>query len=100
MHFKEFQNEGIEPELEYKMEQLFGVSVAHEVLRFTLVQCERETFYIPSPIPGLNVSNAPYDCDDEMSEKMLLTAAKLIGNGKKFGMIIAQFLLPLFSTIY
>ena len=27
---------------------------------------------------------------------MLLTTTKLIGNVKKFGMIIAQFLLPLF----
>ena len=38
------------------------------MLRFTPVQCEKETVYIPSPPPGLNVGNAPYDYDDEISE--------------------------------
>ena len=68
MHFKAFQDEGIELKLEYKMEQLFGVLVAQRVLRFTPVQCEKETVYIPSSSPSLNVGNAPYDCDDAMSE--------------------------------
>ena len=68
MHFKAFQGEGIEPELEYKMEQLFGFSVTQGVLKFTPVQREKETVYIPSPPLGLNVCNAPYDYDDEMSE--------------------------------
>ena len=68
MPFKAFQDEGIEPELGYKMEQLFRVSVAQGVLRFTRVQREKETIYILSPPPCLNVGNAPYDCDDEMSE--------------------------------
>ena len=68
MHFKAFHDEGIEPELEYKMKQLFEVSVAQEVLRITSVQREKETVYITSPPLGLNVGNTPYDCDDEMSE--------------------------------
>ena len=38
------------------------------MLRFTSVQCEKETIYIPSLPLGLNVGNVPYDCDDEMSE--------------------------------
>ena len=72
MHFKAFQDAGIELELEYKMEQLFRVSVAQEVHRFTLVQREKETIYIPSPPLSLNVGNAPYDCADEMSENSAL----------------------------
>ena len=68
MHFKAFQDEGIEPKLEYNMEQQFRVSIAQGVLRFTPIQHEKETVYTPSPPLGLNVGNAPYDCDDEMSE--------------------------------
>ncbi|KAL1814996.1 hypothetical protein ACET3Z_017570 [Daucus carota] len=48
IQFKAFRDEGIEPELEAKMEQLFGVSVAQGVHRFTPVQIEKEPVYIPS----------------------------------------------------
>ncbi|KAL2893159.1 L10-interacting MYB domain-containing protein [Bienertia sinuspersici] len=48
VHFRPFQYEGIEPELEYKMEQLFGGSVAQGGLKFTPVQRPKESVYIPS----------------------------------------------------
>ena len=38
------------------------------MLRFPSIQREKETIYIPSPSPGLNVGNAPYDCDGKKSE--------------------------------
>ncbi|CAO2838179.1 unnamed protein product [Amaranthus hypochondriacus] len=66
IHFKAFQEEGIEPELESKMEQLFGVSVAQGVLKFTPAQCENDTGYIPSP-PNLKVSNTSHEYDDVWS---------------------------------
>ncbi|KAL2931696.1 L10-interacting MYB domain-containing protein [Bienertia sinuspersici] len=65
--FRSFQEEGIETELEYKMEQLFGVSVAQGTLRFTPGQREKESMYISTPL-----ENAPYDYDDEMSENDIL----------------------------
>ncbi|KAL2892391.1 L10-interacting MYB domain-containing protein [Bienertia sinuspersici] len=65
--FRSFQEEGIEPELEYKMEQLFGVSVAQGALRLTPGQREKESMYIPTPL-----ENAPYDYDDDMSENDIL----------------------------
>ncbi|MBA0770127.1 hypothetical protein Gotri_018800 [Gossypium trilobum] len=72
MHFKAFQDEGIELELEYKMEQLSRVSVSqrgcYKVINFTPGEHEKETIYIPSP-PNYNVGNAPYDCDDVMRSK-------------------------------
>ncbi|XP_021715068.1 uncharacterized protein LOC110683039 [Chenopodium quinoa] len=74
MHFRAFKDEGIEPELENKMEQLFGVSVDQGMYSHTPVidcsqgvQCEKEAVPITSP-PSLNVGDAPYNCDDEISE--------------------------------
>lgn len=43
IHFRAFQDEGIEPELEDKMKQLFGVSVAHRIHKFTPAEQEKET---------------------------------------------------------
>lgn len=75
IHFKAFKDEGIEPELESKMEQLFGVSVDDGVHVQTPVrncsqhvQCDKEAVHLPSPPPSLNVGDAPYDCNDEISE--------------------------------
>ncbi|XP_056690548.1 uncharacterized protein [Spinacia oleracea] len=50
------------------MEQLFGVSVAQGVHRFTPVQIEKEVLYIPSPPLSVNVGDASFPYDDEMSE--------------------------------
>uniref|UniRef100_A0A803LBP0 DDE Tnp4 domain-containing protein n=1 Tax=Chenopodium quinoa TaxID=63459 RepID=A0A803LBP0_CHEQI len=66
-HYKAFQDEGIDPDLELKMDQLFGVLVAQGVHRFTPVQIEKEDVYIPSP-PSVNVGDVPFQYDDEMSE--------------------------------
>lgn len=74
MYFKSFRVEGIEPELEYKMKQLFGASVAlgvdgNPIMDFNqYVPSEMENVCIPSPHQNLNVSNAPHDFDDEKSE--------------------------------
>ncbi|XP_056692197.1 uncharacterized protein [Spinacia oleracea] len=78
MHFKSFQFEGIEPELEYKMEKLFGVSVAQGGLKYTPVQRSNQappSVYIPLPPLGAgnlnhggNSSNMPPEYDDQMSE--------------------------------
>ncbi|WCJ39612.1 hypothetical protein M5689_020589 [Euphorbia peplus] len=46
--FKAFQNEGLEPELECKMDQLFGVSVAQGAFKFTPTERAKETTYVPS----------------------------------------------------
>ncbi|KAK8661771.1 hypothetical protein V6N13_091366 [Hibiscus sabdariffa] len=55
-----FQDEGIEPELEYKMEQLFGVSVAQGVLKFTpVMDCSQHA----------SVDYNQYECVDEMTSK-------------------------------
>ena len=48
------------------MEQLFGVSIAQEVLKFTPAQCENDRVYISSP-PNLNVSNTSHEYDDVWS---------------------------------
>uniref|UniRef100_A0A803MX57 DDE Tnp4 domain-containing protein n=1 Tax=Chenopodium quinoa TaxID=63459 RepID=A0A803MX57_CHEQI len=69
-HYKAFQDEGIDPDLELKMDQLFGISVAQGVHRFTLVQIEEEDVYIPSP-PSVNVGDIPFQYDDEMSKYYL-----------------------------
>uniref|UniRef100_A0A803MZC3 Transposase n=1 Tax=Chenopodium quinoa TaxID=63459 RepID=A0A803MZC3_CHEQI len=66
-HYKAFQDEGIDPDLDLKMDQLFGVSVAQGVHRFTPVQIEKEDVYIPSP-PSVNFGDVPFQYDDEMSE--------------------------------
>lgn len=76
MHFKAFKDEGIEPELENKMEQLFGVLVDQRVHNKPSsvvdcsqhVECEKDTVPVPSPPPSLNVGDASYECDDEISE--------------------------------
>ncbi|WCJ29493.1 hypothetical protein M5689_011126 [Euphorbia peplus] len=46
--FRAFQNEGLEPELECKMDQLFGVSVAQGAFKFTPIERAKETTYVPS----------------------------------------------------
>ncbi|KAK8549303.1 hypothetical protein V6N13_008979 [Hibiscus sabdariffa] len=58
IHFKAFQDEGIEPELEHKMEQLFGVSVAQGILKFTpVMDCSQHA----------SVGYNQYECVDEMT---------------------------------
>ncbi|KAK8996767.1 hypothetical protein V6N11_020266 [Hibiscus sabdariffa] len=68
IHFKAFQDEGIEPELEYKMEQLFGVSVAQGVLKFTPgMDCSQHA----------SVGYNQYECVDEMtSENITFTCGE------------------------
>ncbi|KAL4272002.1 hypothetical protein GQ457_13G009300 [Hibiscus cannabinus] len=68
MHFKAFQDEGIEPEFEHKMEQLFGVSVAQGILKFTLVMdCSQHA----------SVGYNQYECVDEMtSENITFTCGE------------------------
>ncbi|KAL2945210.1 L10-interacting MYB domain-containing protein [Bienertia sinuspersici] len=69
MHFRAFRDEGIEPELESKMEQLFGASISSGVdLVMDSSQREKETVPVPCSPPMLNVGDAPFDCDDELSE--------------------------------
>ncbi|KAK8534153.1 hypothetical protein V6N12_047546 [Hibiscus sabdariffa] len=58
MHFKAFQDERIEPELEHKMEQLFGISVAQRILKFTpVMDCSQHA----------SVGYNQYECVDEMT---------------------------------
>ncbi|KAL4295914.1 hypothetical protein GQ457_12G012060 [Hibiscus cannabinus] len=68
IHFKAFKDEGIEPELEYKMEQLFGVSVAQGVLKFTpVMDCSQHA----------SVGYNQYECVDEMtSENITFTCGE------------------------
>ncbi|KAK9013439.1 hypothetical protein V6N11_041447 [Hibiscus sabdariffa] len=58
IHFQAFQDEGIEPELEHKMEQLFGVSVVQGILKFTpVMDCSQHA----------SVGYNQYECVDEMT---------------------------------
>ncbi|KAK8627398.1 hypothetical protein V6N13_135010 [Hibiscus sabdariffa] len=58
IHFKAFQDEGIESELEHKMEQLFGVSVAQGIHKFTpVMDCSQHA----------SVGYNQYECVDEMT---------------------------------
>lgn len=72
MHFRAFRDEGFEPELESKMDQLFAYTIANGVNPAEdspqHVQCEKETAGAPSSTPILDTFDAPYDCDDEVSE--------------------------------
>ncbi|KMS96855.1 hypothetical protein BVRB_8g199310 [Beta vulgaris subsp. vulgaris] len=75
MHFKAFQDEGVEPELDIKMEQLFGGSLAQRVHKFTpvtdcaqLAHCGKETIFTSSPPRNVTVDNEPHDFDEEISE--------------------------------
>ncbi|KAK1356478.1 hypothetical protein POM88_049734 [Heracleum sosnowskyi] len=72
IQFKAFKDEGIEPELESKMDQLFGVSAAQVLHRFTLVQNEKEYIYIPSPPSNANLGDALGFYDNEMIEGDIL----------------------------
>ena len=54
------------------MEQLFGVSVAQGVHRFTPVQIEKEPVYIPSTPSSANLGDASFSRDDEMIENDIL----------------------------
>ncbi|KAL6569132.1 hypothetical protein OROHE_003413 [Orobanche hederae] len=72
IQFKAFQDEGIEPELEMKMEQLFGVSVAQRVLKFTPAQQKNEALYNFSPPPNINHCNTSFDYDEDMNEDDIL----------------------------
>ncbi|KAL6563096.1 hypothetical protein OROHE_005683 [Orobanche hederae] len=55
VHFKQFQEEGVEPELESNMEMLFSVFVAQGFNKFTPAQREKETSILP---PSLNLSDS------------------------------------------
>ncbi|KAL6583696.1 hypothetical protein OROMI_002985 [Orobanche minor] len=80
IQFKAFQDEGIEPDLESKMDQLFGVSVAQGAFKFTPVERAKETTNVPSlpmgPSPFVYIPTPPSniidlnDCDAEMSENV------------------------------
>lgn len=59
------------------MEQLFGATVAQEGMKFTLVQCPKESVYIPSmtlvhihssPLGVCDGGNIMPDYDDVMSD--------------------------------
>ncbi|GMI68704.1 hypothetical protein like AT5G05800 [Hibiscus trionum] len=60
VHFKAFLDEGVEPELEHKMEQLFGISVAQGILKFTpVMDCSQH----------VNAGHNSYHCLDEMTSE-------------------------------
>lgn len=54
------------------MEQLIGVFFAWGVYRFTPVQNEKETVYIPSTPSSVNLSDASFSLDDEMIKNKIL----------------------------
>ncbi|KAL6559441.1 hypothetical protein OROGR_004558 [Orobanche gracilis] len=67
--YKQFKEEGIEPGLESKMDQLFNVSIAQGAQRFTPVQRGNDdNNYIPSPSLDMNVGDVWLVTDDGTNE--------------------------------
>lgn len=74
--FKAFEDEGIEPELEHKMEQMFGGSIAQGANKFTPGMLDKETLYETSST-GFNIDGVDFDNPLSASNVRLDTQAEL-----------------------